>query len=87
MSIIEGGMVFGQLTLPAWLLPQVAPFEAIWVLHRIFPAFMNGCRAVCGAIYVDQDSVASRFVLRIASESTVRALLFAVVRCLPRRVA
>ena len=44
MSLVEGGILFQQIHLPPWLLPHLAPFEFIWILHRVFPAFMNGCR-------------------------------------------
>ncbi|KAI2509619.1 hypothetical protein MHU86_4738 [Fragilaria crotonensis] len=32
--------------LPVWLFPTWTEHELIWLLHALFPAFMNGCRSL-----------------------------------------
>jgi len=31
------------------------PCQVVWILHSIFPAFMNGCRSLGNHLYVDVD--------------------------------
>ena len=30
-------------------------FQVVWILHSIFPAYMNGCRSLGSHLYVDVD--------------------------------
>ncbi|CAN0277089.1 unnamed protein product [Ascophyllum nodosum] len=41
--------------LPSWLLPGMAEHEVVWIMHSIFPAFMNGCRSLGSHLYVDVE--------------------------------
>ncbi len=43
----------GGLDLPSWLMPQMTEYEIVQMFHRVFPVFMNGCRLVSKAIFVD----------------------------------
>lgn len=42
--------------LPAWLFPTWTEHEVIWLLHALFPAFMNGCRSLGSYLFVDLDA-------------------------------
>lgn len=41
---------------PAWFFPQNTEYEAVWLMHTLFPAFMNGCRSIGGYLYVDLEA-------------------------------
>lgn len=53
MLLMEMIMVVKEVPVPLWFLPQTTSFEIISVLRRLFPAFMNGCRCITGAFYID----------------------------------
>ncbi|CAM9199641.1 unnamed protein product [Chrysoparadoxa australica] len=57
MLVVEVSLLLtpGEDTLPTWFLPSITEHEIIWVLHSIFPAYMNGCRSILGVLYVDVD--------------------------------
>lgn len=62
MLIIEVVIMTHQTTnngmdsiIPVWLLPQFTEYEFIWLLHSLFPAFMNGCRSLGSYLYIDLD--------------------------------
>mmetsp|Transcript_21976 Transcript_21976/g.36812 ORF Transcript_21976/g.36812 Transcript_21976/m.36812 type:complete len:391 (-) Transcript_21976:117-1289(-) len=54
MLFLEMLLVVQEMSMPGWLLPYVTPYEVVGTLHRLFPAFMNGCRCVTGAFMVDR---------------------------------
>jgi len=41
---------------PSWFLPQNTEHEAVWLMHTLFPALMNGCRSIGGYLYVDLEA-------------------------------
>mmetsp|Transcript_9283 Transcript_9283/g.16806 ORF Transcript_9283/g.16806 Transcript_9283/m.16806 type:complete len:357 (+) Transcript_9283:108-1178(+) len=41
---------------PSWFLPQNTEYEAVWLMHTLFPALMNGCRSIGGYLYVDLEA-------------------------------
>lgn len=41
---------------PSWFFPQNMEYEAVWLMHTLFPAFMNGCRSIGGYLYVDLEA-------------------------------
>ncbi|CAM9746289.1 unnamed protein product [Pylaiella littoralis] len=45
----------GDGVLPSWCFPHMAEYEVVWILHSIFPAYMNGCRSLGSHLYVDVD--------------------------------
>ncbi|CAM9862300.1 unnamed protein product [Ectocarpus sp. 6 AP-2014] len=45
----------GDGVLPSWLFPHMAEYEVVWILHSIFPAYMNGCRSLGSHLFVDVD--------------------------------
>lgn len=46
-----------ETPLPGWFLPDVTPNDLVVAMHRLYPAFMNGCRCITGAFYVDRKAV------------------------------
>jgi hypothetical protein len=54
MLLIEMLLVVQEVALPDWWLPYNTPHDIISTLHKLFPAYMNGCRCIAGAFYVDE---------------------------------
>jgi hypothetical protein len=54
MLLIEMLLVVQEVQLPVWLFPRCTPHEIVTTLHQLFPAYLNGCRCITGAFYVDQ---------------------------------
>lgn len=69
MLLVEMLLVVQEVELPSWFLPSVTPNEIIVVLHRLFPAFMNGCRCITGAFYVDTKAVRVAALEAVANSS------------------
>eukprot|EP01038_Epipyxis_sp_PR26KG_P015673 gene15673-21199_t len=57
MLLVESLLVVKEIDLPSWILPYHAPSDIVSTLHRLFPAFMNGCRCITGAYYIDRKAV------------------------------
>jgi curved DNA-binding protein CbpA len=70
--------------IPAWLAPQMTEHEVVWLLHSIYPAFMNGCRSLGSYLYVDLDAQTRQFLMAL-NEQNKDILL--VLRELQLRVA
>eukprot|EP01041_Mallomonas_annulata_P000918 gene918-1781_t len=59
MLLLEALVKLEEMALPIWLFPHHTPYEIISMLHRLFPAFMNGCRCIFGSFY--EDPIRIRF--------------------------
>jgi len=55
MLVAEVTFMLNQGEMPTWFLPFVTEHELILLLHALFPPFMNGCRCIGSALYVDID--------------------------------
>lgn len=53
MLLAESLLIMQEVSIPVWLLPQNTSHEVVSLMHRLFPAFMSGCRCVIGAFVVD----------------------------------
>mmetsp|Transcript_25206 Transcript_25206/g.38230 ORF Transcript_25206/g.38230 Transcript_25206/m.38230 type:complete len:356 (-) Transcript_25206:55-1122(-) len=53
---------------PTWLFPTWAEFEVVWLLHSLFPAFMNGCRSLGAYLYVDLDAQTRQLLLALQEQ-------------------
>lgn len=76
MLLIELLFVTQEVPLPDWLLPYNTAHDVISVLHRLFPAFMNGCRCIIGAFYIDRKAQRIEVldqVCSIVKEANIRA--------------
>lgn len=58
MLIAEISLMLQETKLPGWLLPAWTEHEFVFLMHSLFPAFMNGCRCLCGFLYVDVEEQA-----------------------------
>jgi hypothetical protein len=67
MLVAEVSIIFsGQGSiLPKWFLPQMTDHELVHIMHGIFPAFMNGCRAIGGFLYVDVEKQTRDMLLEL----------------------
>lgn len=86
MLLIEMLLVVQEVQLPSWFLPDITPNDIIVVLHRLYPAFMNGCRCITGAFYVDRraERVAALEAVLSATKDTAARLSsvsHALMRC------
>jgi curved DNA-binding protein CbpA len=55
--------------IPDWLFPQSTEYEAVFLLHTLFPAFMNGCRSLGAYLYVDLDAQTRRLLLALQEQN------------------
>lgn len=53
MLVIELSLKTQEVSFPEWFLPRVTEHEMVWLLHTLFPAFMNGCRCIGSFVYKD----------------------------------
>jgi hypothetical protein len=56
MLLIECALILEQYKIPIWLLSRNTSYDVVSLLHRLYPAFMNGCRCIVGAFVVDHKS-------------------------------
>ncbi|CAM9863191.1 unnamed protein product [Phaeothamnion confervicola] len=75
MLIIEVAMVLNGegSALPAWLFPWWTEHEVVWMLHSVFPAYMNGCRSLGSFLYVDVDKQTRDLLLQLKEGHQVGA--------------
>lgn len=75
--LMEILLVLEEVKIPIWLLPYHTSHDVISVLHRLFPAFMNGCRCIIGAYTVDQKEkrVEALTALSEASKESTQKLI------------
>ncbi len=55
LALTLGG-VDGLPDLPSWVLPTLPHYGIVQIMHSIYPAFLNGCRLVSSAIFVDIEA-------------------------------
>ncbi len=57
MLFIEVVLVLEEHKIPSWITSVYTSYDVITWLHRLFPAFLNGCRCILGAFVVDRRLV------------------------------
>jgi hypothetical protein len=55
--------------LPSNLFPTWTEYECVWLLHTLFPAFMNGCRSLGSYLYIDLDKQARQLLLALQEQN------------------
>lgn len=65
MLVVEVSLVLQDVKLPEWFLPTITEHEVVWLLHSLFPAFMNGCRSIGSYYYVDVDELTRTTLMTI----------------------
>jgi hypothetical protein len=70
MLVVEVAIMTSQTNpLPTWLFPQLTEHEVIWLLHSLFPAFMNGCRSLGTYLFVDLDAQTRQLLLALQEQN------------------
>lgn len=54
---------------PSWFCPQNTEYEAVWLLHSLFPAFMNGCRSIGAFLFVDLEAQTRQLLLALQEQN------------------
>jgi len=54
MLLIEMLLILEGNKIPVFLLPSNTSHDVISWMHKLFPAYMNGCRCIIGAFTVDR---------------------------------
>ena len=65
MLVLEVSLMLQELKLPGWFLPRATEHEMVWLLHELFPAYMNGCRCLGSFLYVDTAEQTKQMLLAI----------------------
>jgi len=55
--------------IPPWLLPQMTEYDIVWLMHSLFPAFMNGCRSLGSYLFVDLDGQTRQLLLALQEQN------------------
>merc|ERR1712038_1448957 len=70
MLVVEITIMTSQSNpLPSSLFPAWTEYECVWLLHTLFPAFMNGCRSLGSYLYVDLDKQARQLLLALQEQN------------------
>ena len=57
------------IPLPSSVFPTWTEYEAVWLLHSLFPAFMNGCRSLGSYLFVDLDKQTRQLLLALQEQN------------------
>jgi len=55
--------------IPTWLFPTMTEYEVVWLMHSLFPAFMNGCRSLGAYLFVDLDAQTRQLLLALQDQN------------------
>jgi len=62
-------MTSPESLLPKGFMPTWTEHQCVWLLHTLFPAFMNGCRSLGSYLYVDLDAQARSLLLALQDQN------------------
>ena len=68
MLVLEVSLMLQELKLPQWFLPRATEHEMVWLLHEIFPAYMNGCRCLGSFLFVDTAEQTKQMLLALGEQ-------------------
>jgi hypothetical protein len=70
MLVIEVAIMTSQKNpIPEWLAPTFTEFDIVWLMHSLFPAFMNGCRSLGSYLYIDLEQQTRQFLLALSEQN------------------
>lgn len=70
MLVVEVTMMTSSTNpMPTWLFPTLTQHEVVWLLHNLFPAFMNGCRSLGSYLFVDLDAQTRQLLLALQDQN------------------
>ena len=75
MLIVEVSLELQDVKLPEWFFPTVTEHEVVWLLHSLFPAYMNGCRSIGSYFFVDVDELTKATLAKLQASHGVRISL------------
>lgn len=69
MLVVEITLMTSQTNpFPAWLFPRSTEHEVVWLMHSLFPAFMNGCRSLGAYLYVDVEAQTRQLLIALQEQ-------------------
>jgi hypothetical protein len=68
MLVVEIALISTPNPIPTWLFPQSTEYEMVWLLHNLFPAFMNGCRSLGAFLYVDLEAQTRQLLVALQEQ-------------------
>jgi len=71
MLLVETVLVLHEYKIPTWFMSTNTSHDVILWLHRLFPAFMNGCRCVIGSLASDRKTMYVEALSEMSDSVTV----------------
>jgi len=62
-------MTSTESLLPKGVLPTWTEHQCVWLLHTLFPAFMNGCRSMGSYLYVDLEAQGRSLLMALQEQN------------------
>jgi hypothetical protein len=81
MLVVEISLLLEEVKLPEWFFPTVTEHEIVWLMHTLFPAFMNGCRSIGAFYFIDLDELTKTTLLNMRASHLVCSCLISPVFC------
>jgi curved DNA-binding protein CbpA len=70
MLVVEVALITSKKNpIPDWIAPQLTEYDAVWLMHSLYPAFMNGCRSLGSYLYVDIEQQTRQFLLALSEQN------------------
>jgi len=70
MLVVEITVMTSQTNpLPSSIFPTWTEHECVWLLHTLFPAFLNGCRSLGSYLYIDLDKHTRQLLLALQEQN------------------
>ena len=73
MLLIECVLILEQFKIPVWILSRITSYDVVSLLHRLYPAFMNGCRCIVGSFVVNHKNRRVEALLELSESSRLIA--------------
>ena len=67
--LLEMILILEEVPVPVWFFPNNTSYEMVKLIQRLFPAFMNGMRCICGAFHVDEKAKLEQHLEELQSSS------------------
>ena len=88
MLVIEVAIMTSTTNpIPTWLFPQLTEHEVVWLMHSLFPAYMNGCRSLGAYLFVDLDGQTRQLLLALHEQNKALLLVLRKVQIRVQTIA
>ena len=71
MLLVETALVLHERKLPTWFMSTHTSHDVVVWLHRLFPAFMNGCRCIIGSLTADRKTMYVDALTGLSSSASI----------------